>query len=86
MFVARVQVTIKEEVLDPQGKAVEGALHSLGFEEASGVRIGKFLELTLNTDDRAVAEERLSQMCEKLLANPVIEDYEFELVEAGEAR
>ena len=82
MFVAHVQVTIKEEVLDPQGKAVEGALHSLGFAEASRVRVGKFMELTLDLEDRAEAEARVRKMCEQLLANTVIEDYRFELQEA----
>jgi phosphoribosylformylglycinamidine synthase subunit PurS len=81
MFVARVQVTIKEEVLDPQGKAVEGALHSLGFTEASGVRIGKFLELNVDAENRETAAGRVREMCERLLSNPVIEDYSFELIE-----
>ena len=76
---ATVYVTVKENVLDPQGKAVQGALHSMGFGEVNEVRIGKYMELTLDTDDRAKAEERVRQMCEKLLANTVIEDYRFEL-------
>ena len=76
---ATVYVTIKQNVLDPQGNAVQGALHSMGFNEVGKVRIGKYLELDLNTTDRAAAEERLKAMCEKLLANTVIEDYRFEL-------
>lgn len=76
---ATVYVTVKENVLDPQGKAVQGALHSMGFDEVGEVRIGKYMELTLDTDDRALAEERVRTMCEKLLANTVIEDYRFEL-------
>jgi len=76
---AKVYVTIKENVLDPQGNAVQGALHSLGFAEVSKVRIGKFMEVELDTDDRAQAESQLKSMCEKLLANTVVEDYRFEL-------
>ncbi len=76
---ARVYVTIKENVLDPQGTAVQGALHSIGFNEVDKVRIGKYLELDVDTNDRAEAEERIRQMCEKLLANTVVEDYRFEL-------
>ncbi|MFC4598601.1 phosphoribosylformylglycinamidine synthase subunit PurS [Cohnella hongkongensis] len=76
---AKVYVTIKQNVLDPQGNAVQGALHSLGFNEVGKVRIGKYLELDLDTNDRAQAEEKLKVMCEKLLANTVVEDYRFEL-------
>ena len=76
---AKVYVTIKENVLDPQGNAVQGALHSLGFAEVSKVRIGKFMEVELAATDRAQAEEQLKSMCEKLLANTVVEDYRFEL-------
>ncbi|QJD84770.1 MULTISPECIES: phosphoribosylformylglycinamidine synthase subunit PurS [Cohnella] len=76
---AKVYVTIKQNVLDPQGNAVQGALHTLGFNEVGKVRIGKYLELELDTNDRAQAEEKLKVMCEKLLANTVVEDYRFEL-------
>jgi len=76
---AIVYVTIKANVLDPQGNAVREALHALGFGEVGRVRIGKFMELDLDTDDRAQAEARVREMCEKLLANTVIEDYRFEL-------
>lgn len=79
MIKATVYVTIKESVLDPQGNAVQGALHSMGFAEVSKVRIGKYLEVELDTDDRGEAETRLKAMCEKLLANTVVEDYRFEL-------
>jgi len=79
---ATVYVTIKENVLDPQGAAVQGALHSLGFHEVGKVRIGKYMELTLDVSDRSEAEARVKAMCEKLLANTVIEDYRFELQEA----
>ncbi|WP_217593220.1 phosphoribosylformylglycinamidine synthase subunit PurS [Cohnella sp. GbtcB17] len=76
---ATVYVTIKENVLDPQGNAVQGSLQTLGFDEVAKVRIGKYMELTLDTTDRAVAEERVKAMCEKLLANTLSEDYRFEL-------
>lgn len=79
MLKATVYVTIKKSVLDPQGVAVQGALHSVGFQEVESLRIGKYMELTLDTDNRAEAEVRLKDMCEKLLANTVIEDYRYEL-------
>lgn len=79
MMKATVYVTIKENVLDPQGVAVQGALHSMGFAEVGQVRIGKYMELQLDTTDRTEAEERVKAMCEKLLANTVIEDYRYEL-------
>ncbi|TDF95540.1 phosphoribosylformylglycinamidine synthase subunit PurS [Paenibacillus piri] len=80
MLKATVYVTIKQSVLDPQGVAVQGALHSMGFDEVSKVRVGKYLELELGTSDRAEAERRVKAMCEKLLANTVIEDYRYELI------
>ncbi|USG66398.1 phosphoribosylformylglycinamidine synthase subunit PurS [Brevibacillus ruminantium] len=81
MYKAVVYVTLRQSVLDPQGHAVKGALHSLGFDEVKDVRIGKYMEVELDTSDRSQAEERISAMCEKLLANTVIEDYRFEIVE-----
>ena len=77
---ARVEVTLRREVLDPQGEAVRRALGTLGFE-AKGVRVGKLIEIELGATDRAKAETELRAMCEKLLANPVIEDFRFEVVE-----
>ncbi|MBO2945685.1 phosphoribosylformylglycinamidine synthase subunit PurS [Paenibacillus sp. F411] len=79
MLKAKVYVTIKQSVLDPQGVAVQGALHSMGFQEVESLRIGKYMEVELNTDDREEAEARLKVMCEKLLANTVVENYRFEL-------
>lgn len=75
MIKARVTVTLKNGVLDPQGKAIEGALGALGFEGVNQVRQGKVFDLTVDTADRAKAEEELKAMCEKLLANTVIENY-----------
>ncbi|MCM3630856.1 phosphoribosylformylglycinamidine synthase subunit PurS [Paenibacillus glycanilyticus] len=76
---AKVYVTIKQNVLDPQGQAVQGSLHTMGFAEVEKVRIGKYLELELDTNDRSEAEARVKVMCEKLLANTVVEDFRFEL-------
>jgi phosphoribosylformylglycinamidine synthase subunit PurS len=76
---ANVYVTLKEEVLDPQGDAVRRALGALGFEGLQAVRIGKLIEIDLGTVSREAAERDLRAMCEKLLANPVIEDFRFEL-------
>ncbi len=77
----RVFVTLKEGVLDPQGKAVENSLHSLGFASVSEVRMGKYLELQVDAAGAEDAERQTRRMCEKLLANPVIEDYRFEVAE-----
>jgi phosphoribosylformylglycinamidine synthase PurS subunit len=71
----RIIVTLKKGVLDPQGNAACNALHHLGFEEARSVRIGKVIDLDIDPSEEADALERITQMCEKLLANTVIEDY-----------
>ena len=76
---ARVTVTLKKGVLDPQGKAIEGALGTLGFDGVGSVRQGKVFDLVLAHDDRGKAEGELKAMCEKLLANMVIEDYSVAL-------
>lgn len=76
---ARVFITPKKDVLDPQGKAVEHSLHALGFAEARDVHIGKYVELSIDGLDREQAERRTDEMCRKLLANGVIEDYRFEI-------
>jgi phosphoribosylformylglycinamidine synthase len=75
---AKVYVTLKDGVLDPQGSAVMGALKSMRFSEVSDVRIGKFMELELDADSKESEERRVKDMCEKLLANTVIEDYRIE--------
>ena len=75
---AQVYVTLRREVLDPQGKAVQSSLRSLGFDGVADVRVGKFVEIELD-GDRADAEVQLKSVCEKLLANPVIEDYRYEI-------
>ncbi len=79
MIKARVTVTLKNGVLDPQGKAIEGALGTLGFAGVHGVRQGKVFDLELDREDRIEAEAEIKAMCEKLLANTVIENYAVEL-------
>lgn len=74
---ARLLVTLKHGVLDPQGKAIEGALAALGFSGVAGVRQGKVFDIELTETDRAKAEAALGAMCERLLANTVIEKYEI---------
>ena len=76
---AKVQVFLKPGVLDVQGKAIEGALHTLGFGDVAGVRVGRTIEMDLKTDDAATAEAEAKQMAERLLANTVIESYRVEI-------
>jgi phosphoribosylformylglycinamidine synthase PurS subunit len=76
---ARITITLKNGVLDPQGKAIEGALHALGFCDVANVRQGKLIELDIPAGDDAAARNRLKDMCEKLLANTVIENYNIEI-------
>ena len=79
MIKARVTVTLKNGVLDPQGKAIEGALGHLGFGGVGEVRQGKYFEIELAETDRAKAKDQVKAMCDKLIANTVIENYEIEL-------
>lgn len=76
---ARIRITLKNGVLDPQGKAIAHALGSLGFEGIGDVRQGKYIEVELDETDRAAAEKTVERMCEQLLANTVIENYSYEL-------
>ena len=80
-MIARVVITPKRGVLDPQGKAVRSSLHALGYEEVADVRVGKFVELQIDAANgsESSASERIRAMCERLLANGVIEDFRFEL-------
>jgi len=78
----KVYVTLRESVLDPQGSAVMGSLHNMGYDEVQDVRIGKFLELQLADAERDV-DIAVQAMCEKLLTNTVIEDYRYEVEEAN---
>ncbi len=82
MIRAEVRVMLKTGVLDPQGQAIGKALGSLGFSGVNEVRQGKLIVLDLDTDDRAAAASQVKEMGEKLLANPVIENFTVELVDA----
>lgn len=82
---ARVYVTLKPSVFDPQGRVVADALVSLGYTDVSDVRQGKFFEVELDSADPAAAKARVGEMAEKLLANPVIESYRVEILEAATA-
>jgi phosphoribosylformylglycinamidine synthase subunit PurS len=75
----KIFVSLKQGVLDPQGKAIERSLHTLGYDEVREVRAGKYFELELETTSRAAAELRIREFCDKLLANPIIEDFRFEI-------
>lgn len=77
---AKVLVTLKPTILDAQGQVIQNALESLGFTNLKRVRMGKYIEITLEADGRDLNQE-VREMCEKLLANPVMEDYSFEIVE-----
>lgn len=76
---ARIKITLKAGVLDPQGKAIQGALGSLGFSGINEVRQGKYIEVDLADTDEAKAREQIERMCKDLLANTVIENYSYEL-------
>lgn len=76
---AKIYVTLKPGVLDPQGKAVAHSLHDLGFDDVADVRQGKYLEVELTTPDKKKARADLEDMCKKLLANTVIENYRIEI-------
>lgn len=76
---AKVYITLKKGVLDPQGKAVMGALNALEFNEVTDVRVGKFMELEVEGTSKQDVEEKVNEMCEKLLSNPVIEDFKVEI-------
>ncbi len=80
-YTAQIYVTLRPSVLDPQGTAVQSGLEHLGYNNVDQVRIGKYIEVTLNSDNPEDARHQLDQMCDQLLANPVIENYRFELQE-----
>ncbi len=77
---AKIHITLKNGVLDPQGKAIENALNGLGFEGASNIRQGKIIEMNLQDDGEAAARAKIENMCAKLLANPVMENFEIEIL------
>jgi phosphoribosylformylglycinamidine synthase subunit PurS len=83
MLEARIHVTLKKSVLDPQGDTVKSGLASLGFTTVQDCRIGKFMVLRLNEPDTNAAKAKVDEMCKKLLANPVIEEYVFQISEVA---
>ena len=81
-FVVRVKIKLKESILDPQGQAVKGGLTALGYNNVIDVQIGKYLELLMEgLNDQAEVKKQVDEMCQRLLANPVIEDYTFRVEE-----
>ncbi|PSN13645.1 phosphoribosylformylglycinamidine synthase [filamentous cyanobacterium CCT1] len=78
-YSARIYVTLRPSVLDPAGTAVQSGLAHMGYSNVETVRIGKYIELTLEADSEDAANQQLDRMCDQLLANPVIENYRFEL-------
>ncbi len=83
MFLAKIRVTLRPSILDPQGKAVEHALGMLGYRQTKDVRMGKYIELKIESDSQSEAEQLTEQICKKLLANPVMEDYTFSVESVG---
>ncbi|HAV10081.1 MAG TPA: phosphoribosylformylglycinamidine synthase [Dehalococcoidia bacterium] len=82
MYLAKVYVTLKPTVNDPQGLTIKGALQTLGFSSVEAVRAGKYLEIRVNESNLDTAKDQIQEMCRKLLANPVIENYRFEMEKA----
>ncbi|MCA1990975.1 MAG: phosphoribosylformylglycinamidine synthase subunit PurS [Coleofasciculus sp. S288] len=82
-YQARIYVTLRPSVLDPAGVAVESGLKQLGYENVEQVRIGKYIELMITAANENAAQEQLDQICDQLLANPVIENYRFDLIEVA---
>jgi phosphoribosylformylglycinamidine synthase len=82
-YQARIYVTLRPSVLDPAGAAVRSGIEHLGFQNVASVRIGKYIEVSLDSVDEQSAQVELNQICDQLLANPVIENYRFELVPAA---
>ena len=81
MYLAKIYVTLKPTVNDPQGLTVKGGLHMLGFDKVRSVRVGKYIEVQLEESDVLKAERQVQEMCRQLLANPIIENFRFELEE-----
>jgi len=79
---AKIFVTLKKGVVDPQGITIKGALESLGYKGIASVRLGKYIQVELNIRDKKEAEKDIEEMCQKLLANPVIENYEYKISES----
>lgn len=86
MYTAKINISIRKTILDPQGKAVEHSLKSLGFDSIEDTRIGKYIELKINVKSKKEAEKISEEACRKLLANPVMEDYTFEVFKNGDEK
>jgi len=82
MLKVEINITLKRTVSDPQGLTIKRALESLGYKDLANVRIGKLIVIKLNSKDKKRAEREINEMCKKLLANPIIEDYHFKIKEA----
>ena len=78
-MLAKIYITLKKDVLDPQGSVIANSLKSLGFNNIADVRQGKFIEIKLDSENKETANKQINEMCEKLLANLVIEDYKVEI-------
>ena len=79
MYLARVYITLKSTVSDPEGQTIGGGLKELGFDTVSSVRSGKYIQIRIDEEQEQSASRKVAEMCDKLLANPVIEEYRFEL-------
>ena len=79
MLQVKILITLKNGVVDPQGITIKGALESLGYQGIASIRLGKYIKMELDTKDRGEAEKDIEEMCGKLLANPVIENYRYEI-------
>ena len=80
MYLSRIKVTLRKTILDPQGKTVEHSIQSLGYRNIKDTRIGKYIELKIDADTENDAKKITDEICKKLLANPVMEDYEFSVI------
>jgi phosphoribosylformylglycinamidine synthase PurS subunit len=80
LYLSRIKITLRKSILDPQGKAVEHSIQSLGYKNVKDTRIGKYIELKLDAASEDDAKKVTEEVCKKLLANPVIEDYEYEIM------
>jgi phosphoribosylformylglycinamidine synthase len=82
MYIAKILITLRKTILDPQGKAVEHSLKSLGYDNVIDTRIGKYVELKIDSNDESSAKMIADEACKKLLANSVMEDYSFEIIKS----
>jgi phosphoribosylformylglycinamidine synthase subunit PurS len=83
MFTAKIRVTLRNTILDPQGKTIEHSLHSLGYDKISNTRIGKYIVMKIDVNSKEEANVIVEESCRRLLSNPVMEDYEFEIIQNG---